>query len=232
MRFRKLRFRKLKRAVKSLTQWPVHVFLFHQVSDSFDPDTMKEGDWTQTDRFKSNILKLKKRYRFVSLPEARRLMSQRVRMRHYAVLTSDDGWASLKNILPWLESQGVPVTLFLNPGYFDGSHFREKPTERYLDWEYVKALAPSVTIGSHGWEHTDALKLSADEFRESIRQSTDVLEQLPGYVPYFCYTWGSFDENTDHILTEFGLTPVLIDREANYSDITRVHRELIDGVTL
>ena len=227
---------KVERRIKKRWLRPIHVFLFHQVSGQFDETTMKPGDWTQEAQFKENMLKLRKQYRFISFDEAYRKMRRDVfRMKDYAVLTADDGWASLKNILPWLKEQGIPVTLFLNPGYFDGAHFREKDTEKYLLQDDIDALAstfPLVTIASHGWDHTRATRQTEEEFRDSVRRSVQALESYPNYVPFFAYTYGSNSASTDRVLDEFGLVPVMIDKEANRDDLSRIHRELIDGIAL
>ena len=227
---------KLGRKLKKMRLRPIHVFLFHQVSDVFDESTMKRGDWTETGQFKRNIGILKDKYRFVSLEKACEMMRKDVfRFRRYAVLTSDDGWASLKGILPWLKEQGIPVTLFLNPRYFDGRHFREKETEKYLLQEDVDGLAawyPDVTVASHGWEHVRATDLTEEAFRDSVRASTKALKPCPNYIPFFAYTYGSRTSETDRVLRDSGLVPVLIDKETNRDDVTLIHRELLDGKIL
>ena len=157
------------------------------------------------------------------------------RFRDYAVLTSDDGWASLMNVLPWLAEQGIPVTLFLNPCYFDGVHFREKETERYLLSKDIRDICdtyPNVTYGMHGWEHIRATDHTVEEFRESVRSSFEALRDFPNFIPFFAYTYGSFDASHDHVLSEYGFIPVLIDKEKNVDDLSCIHRELLDGMVL
>lgn len=227
---------KLHRKVKKARLRPIRVFLFHQVSDAFDESTMKRGDWSETTRFKRNLLELKKEYTFVALEKAyAKMKKDKVRLRNFAVLTSDDGWASLENILPWLKEQKIPVTLFLNPGYFDGEHFREKPTERYLlkaDVDRISHNYPAVTFGLHGWEHIRATEQTEDEFRESVLKTLKALQAYPNFVPYFAYTYGSFGAVHNRILNEFDLVPVLIDKEKNVDDSSCIHRELLDGMKL
>ena len=227
---------KIHRKVKKARLRPIRVFLFHQVSDAFDESTMKRGDWSETTRFKRNLLELKKEYTFVTLEKAyAKMKKDKVRLRPYAVLTSDDGWASLNNILPWLHEQGVPVTLFLNPGYFDGQHFREKNTEKYLLTEDIQRISetyPNVSIGMHGWEHVRATDQSEAEFRASVEKTRDALVNYTSFVPYFAYTYGSFGAMHNRVLHEFGLIPVLIDREKNVDDLSCIHRELLDGMKL
>ena len=229
-------FKKAQRKIKRWRLRPISVFLFHQVSDSFDQATMKAGDWTQTGQFKRNVEQLLKEYRFIPLDEAyHKMQKDFLRRRKYAVLTSDDGWASLNDILPWLEERGIPVTLFLNPGYFDGEHFREKNTEKYLLQKDIDSLAsrfPHVSIGLHGWEHTRATEQDEKEFRENVTRSVQALKGLNGYIPFFAYTYGSFNAMTDRVLREFGLIPVAIDREKNVDDLSVIHRELLDGMKL
>lgn len=232
----KRKYRKAVKRIKKIRLRPISVFLFHQVSDTFDETTMKKGDWSSTGQFKHNMEVLQKEYCFIPLDQAYTRMKKDIfRFRKYAVLTSDDGWASLKNVLPWLKEKGIPVTLFLNPGYFDGKHFRVKETEKYLLKADIDALAqmyPNVTIGSHGWEHNRATEQSVVEFRQSVKASVEALNSYSNYVPFFAYTYGSSNPETDEVLQEFGLVPVMIDREKNVDVISLVHRELIDGITL
>jgi peptidoglycan/xylan/chitin deacetylase (PgdA/CDA1 family) len=222
---------KLKRRWTRLWIKPIRVFCFHQVSDVFDPDTMKECDWMQTEDFKKKILEFKQQYTFVSLEEAySHIADDRCRLKRYAVLTADDGWASLKSILPWLEEQQVPVTLFLNPFYMDGAHFREMETERYLLESDIRSISDTysgVSVGMHGWEHLDASKQSEDEFRKNVEQSIQALKGCKSFVPFFAYPWGRRNGMTDRVLKEFDVVPVLMDRMRNYNDASVIHRELL-----
>ena len=192
---------------------PIRIFCFHQVSDDFDKSTMYQDDWLQTDEFKERVTTLREQgYIFISLPDAHEhIRRDFIRSRKYAVLTADDGWASIKSILPWLNEQQIPITLFLNPAYLDGKHFRERDTEKYLLEKEVRNLHtqyPLLTIGSHGWEHIPAPKQTTQEFIESVNKSVEYLSKLPNYVPYFAYTWGWTWNYTNDILWKAHLTPV------------------------
>lgn len=226
----------IRRTFIHLRLRPIRVFLFHQVSDEFDKSTMNRSDWTKTDQFKKNIILLAKTYQFIPLDLAhKKLHRDFIRLKKYAVLTSDDGWASLGNILPWLKEQGIPVTLFLNPGYFDGRHFREKETERYLlqiDIENLSKAYPGVSIASHGWEHIRATYQDEESFQKSVLDSIKALKVFPNFIPFFAYTYGCSTAHTDEILKENGMTPVAIDGEKNWNDSSIIHRELLDGVIL
>lgn len=224
---------KIRRKWMKMRLQPIRVFCFHQVSDTFDESTMKECDWLQADAFKRIINDMRQKgYNFISLPEAHEKIKRDVfRSKKYVVLTADDGWASLKNILPWLNEQQIPISLFLNPGYFDGIHFREKETEKYLTEDEVKHLHeqfPLITIGLHGWEHMDATKQTDEEFKESIEQSVQYLSKLPNYIPYFAYTWGKHTEVNDSVLLKNNITPVLIMGGKNYNKSKFIDRELLN----
>lgn len=222
---------KLRKRWTRLWIKPVRVFCFHQVSDVFDSDTMKECDWMQTEAFKKKILAFKQQYTFVSLEEAYgHIANDKCRMKRFAVLTADDGWASVKSILPWLEEQQVPVTLFLNPFYMDGLHFREIETERYLlesDIRNICDMFSGVSVGMHGWEHADVSKQSEDEFRKNVEQSIQALKDCKSFVPFFAYPWGRRNGMNDRVLKEFDVVPVLMDRMRNYNDVSAIHRELL-----
>lgn len=223
--------KKVRRRWTRIRLHPIRVFCFHQVSDEFEPDTMEKSDWIQTEEFKKCIVALKKKYTFISLPEGTAHLKQDIhRLKEYAVLTADDGWASLKNILPWLAEQNIPVALFVNPAYMRGDGYRERDTEKYLTMEELKYYVTScknLSIALHGWEHKDMSSFSELEFQEDVAKTKKALSSFLGYIPYYAYPWGKHNSMNDRILREHSLTPVLMDGEKNYSDSLLIHRELL-----
>lgn len=223
---------KIWHKLEKLRLQPIRVFCFHQVSDEFEPDTMMECDWTQTDLFKQHILELKKKYTFISLTDAtEHIKHDYIRVKKYAVLTADDGWASLKNVIPWLAEQDVPVTLFINPAYLDGKHYRKKETERYLshkDMFFILKSFNNISLALHGWEHKDVTLMNELEFRNSIEKSLNNLQEYSKSIRFYAYTWGKHNNMYDNILKEYSLIPVLMDGMKNYNDTHYIHRELLD----
>ncbi len=123
---------KIKRKWMKLRLQPIRVFCLHHVCEQFDADTMYACDWMALDEFKQKINALRSQgYQFISLSEAyNHLKKNRFRRKKYAVLTFDDGYKSLKEVLPWLEEQKIPATLFINGKYLDGKSYRETPNEQ------------------------------------------------------------------------------------------------------
>ena len=220
----------IHRKLLKLRLQPIRVFCFHQVSDTFDSSTMYPGDWLQTDEFKKRVISLQDQgYTFISLTDAHEhIKHDFIRTYKYAVLTADDGWASLKNILPWLSEQRIPIMLFINGKYLDGKSYRDNPKEQYLTKEELFALtSPLIEIGSHGWIHLDASKISADEFKQIIEQNIKLLQTHPRYVPFHAYTWGRYTKGSNSVLTQMNITPVLMDGMKNYDEPHIIHRELL-----
>ena len=182
------------------------------------------------DEFKQKVQKMQQDgVKFISLTEAyNKITNDKFRNRKYAVLTFDDGNASLKEILPWLEKQHIPVTLFINGKYLDGKSFRDSPKEQYLNKEELFALtSPFIEIGSHGWTHFDASNISVDEFKLIIEQNIKLLQTHPRYVPFHAYTWGRYNRGCNSVLTQMSITPVLMDGMKNYNEPHIIHRELL-----
>ena len=216
--------------ITKLRLQPIHVFCMHHVCNVFDAESMNKGDWMQIDEFKQKVQKMQQDgVKFISLTEAyNKITNDKCRNNKYAVLTFDDGYASLKEILPWLEEQHIPATLFINGKYLDGKSFRDSPKEQYLNKEDLFALtSPFIEIGSHGWEHLDASKISADEFKLIIEQNIQLLHTHPRYVPFHAYTWGRYTKGSNSVLTQMNITPVLIDGMKNYNNRNVMHRELL-----
>ena len=229
---------------------PIPIFVFHSVSEGYNPLFWWECDWTQSDLFKQNILKLKRLYKFISLPEAHRhLKEDNIRFEKFAVLTADDGYRSLLGILPWLEEKKIPISLFINSCYLDKESWSEineeqaKRTNPGVDMQHdvcpylymskeelFDITSEYVTIGLHGHKHTDAIKLSTEDFIHNVKECKEILSQHPRYIPYYAYTWGHHNDNTDAILKDLELIPVLTSGSKNYKNT--LDRICIDGISL
>ena len=208
---------------------PIRVFCMHHVCEKFDANSMHESDWMSLIDFENRVSSLQNQgVHFISLDEAyRHIKYDSFRFRKYAVLTFDDGYASLMEVLPWLEEHGVPCVLFINGKYLDGISYRDNPEERYLSQNKLFQISnPLVEIGSHGWEHTDACKVKQEELEANIKKNTMVLCSHPRYIPFHAFPWGRFNDSALKLLNRERITPVLMDGMKNYTDSRFIHREL------
>lgn len=208
---------------------PIRVFCLHHICEHFDSDAMYACDWMALDEFKQKIISLRNQgYQFISLTDAyEHLKKDRFRYKKYAVLTFDDGYKSLLEVLPWLEEQKIPATLFINGKYLDGESYRETPKEQYLTYDELFSLTnPLIEIGHHGWEHTAATEMTEEELLESLQKNIEVLSTHPRYIPFWAYTWGQHTKSNDKCLLINGIIPVLIEGNKNYRWIGSIDREI------
>ena len=221
---------KIQREWVKLRLQPIRVFCLHHVCAKFDAGSMNACDWMKIDEFKKKVLAFQKDgVEFISLTDAyKHICNDRIRSIKYAVLTFDDGYASLKEILPWLKEQKIPATLFINGKYLDGKSYRKKPKEQYLTKDELFALAsPLIEIGSHGWEHVRATGQTEAEFNESIAKNIGILCKHPRYIPFHAYTYGAHSAFTEEVLQKNKLLSVLVDGVKNYNNKQVIHRELL-----
>lgn len=223
-------FDRLHRKWIKLRLQPIRVFCLHHVCEKFDAQSMYPCDRMALDEFKQKIHDMiEQRYQFISLTEAyNHLNNDWFRRKKYAVLTFDDGYKSLLEVLPWLEEQNIPVTLFINGKYLDGVSYRENSKELYLTHGELFALAsPLIEIGHHGWEHTDATKMTDEELRDSLQRNIEVLSSHPRYIPFWAYTWGHHNDTSDSYLMKMNIVPVVITGGKNYLYKGYLDRELL-----
>ncbi len=209
---------------------PIRVLCFHQVSEVFDSAKMWDCDWMSTTRFIQLVEEIQSDgYTFISLKEAHQHLEKDIfRRRKYAVLTADDGSKTLNNIMPWLQSKHIPLTIFINGSYLDGKTYRESPSEEYLTEEEVFALIDNdIEIGNHSWDHRDLSNMTKAEFEQSIRKNVGLLSTHPCYIPFWAYPYGSHTKISDKILKDHGIVPVLLNGEKNYNNPNIINREVL-----
>ena len=91
--------------LSKLTLRPIRVYCLHHVCKQYKPNFMYKDDWVGIDDFKNKINNLREKgVIFISLTSALDLIKKDIfRLKKYAVITFDDGYKSLDEILPWLE---------------------------------------------------------------------------------------------------------------------------------
>lgn len=222
---------KIRRKWMKIRLQPIRVFCIHQISDVFDPKSMWECDWMSTIDFKSRINELQREYTFISMSEAyAKLIHDTFRLKKYAVLTADDGWASILNVIPWIAEQNIPLMLFINPLYLDGIHKQEREAEQLLtkkELENILETYPNVSIASHGWTHIDTLRISNKEFEDSMLKSEDALSLFPRKESFYAFTYGHFKPEYIQILNNENLIPVIINGDKNYTYKGVIDRECL-----
>ena len=221
---------KICRKWQKIRLQPIRVFCLHHVCEQFDADAMYACDWMALDAFKQKIYALRSQgYQFISLTAAYEYLKKDwIRSKKYAVMTFDDGYRSLQEILPWLEEQQIPATLFINGKYLDGKSYRNNANEKYLMHDELFSLSsPFIEIGSHGYEHIDASKMDDEDFRKHIDLNIEILQSHPRYVSFHAYTWGLHTTETNDILKSLRIIPVYINGMKNYNEIKSIHRELL-----
>ena len=221
--------KKIRRKWMKLRLQPIRVFCLHHVCEQFDAEAMYPCDWMALDEFKKKIIALRSQgYQFISLTDAYEYLKKDwFRRKKYAVLTFDDGYKSLKEVLPWLEEQKIPATLFINGKYLDGKSYRETPKEQYLTYDELFALtSPLIEIGHHGWEHKSVNEMSKAELIDSIQKNIEILSSHLQYIPYWAYTYGIHNQNLDATLSNNGMTLVLVNGGRNYKWKGSITREL------
>lgn len=224
---------KIHRKLLHIRLQPIRVYCIHVVSDSYDPSTTWECDWLQTDVFKNRILEFRRKgILFISLSEAYEKIKQDLfRYTKYAVLTADDGDMSMLGILPWLEEQKIPITLFVCPAYLKGEipsdKKQRKPYMTYRDLNDLVNNYPIVSIASHSYKHDMIPSLSADAFIEDLNMAEDQLSKYSNKIPFYAYPGGHYTLYANEQVQKLGLIPVYCDGLANYNDNNCIHREIM-----
>lgn len=243
---------RLSRKIRSFWLKPIDIFVFHKVGKEYQPLYGGVEDWTEIRLFEKNIVRLQEKYEFISLEEAYLHLKKDVfRFKRYAALTVDDGYQAVMEILPWLESKGIPITLFLSVKYLDGKSYdpwfdkcwadiAEEKKKTLVGGMYIqkwhldseKLVSDNVTLSIHGYGHDDVSVFAKDDFEVYVDKCLAGLKSHPRFAGFYAYTWGRHSVVTDTVLHEKGLVPLLCDDSRNWVFDGALHRICIDGKEL
>lgn len=113
-----------------------------------------------------------------------------------AALTFDDGLVdNLRDLVPVLEDEAVPATVFVVSGWLGQEH-PDAPGTRIMTAEELRSLSErGVEIGAHTVTHPDVTALSFEETLDEMSRSRADLSAITGTdVSSFAYPYGRADE--------------------------------------
>ena len=137
------------------------------------------------------------------------------------IITFDDGYESVyKYAYPIIKSREIPITIFV---------IDEKVgTEGYLSWNQLKEMEESglVDVYTHGLDHEDSTKLSAEELLNRVNIAEDNLIMALGISnrpKVFAYPYGKYTDEQLSLLKENGYIQNLMDDKTNVSSKTDLY---------
>jgi len=149
-----------------------------------------------TDRFRQQMRSLKDGgFQVVPLEE---ILSGKADGRSVAI-TFDDGWRdNFENAFPALKEFGLTATIFCIADRID------QPD--YLTLTQARAMRQQgIELGSHTVSHPKLNSLDREGKKREILGSKKMLEEkLRGPVPFFCYPYGIYDNETLRAVREAG----------------------------
>jgi peptidoglycan/xylan/chitin deacetylase (PgdA/CDA1 family) len=146
-------------------------------------------------------------YELVSFGElARRAAEDRASGR--AALTFDDGLVdNLETLVPLLQAEGAPATVFVVTGWLGQSHPAAPWTRLLTESEVREVSRQGVEIGAHTHTHPDLTTLPRARAREELERSRVALQELTGAaVDLAAYPFGNANDDTRAAAREAGLS--------------------------
>jgi len=123
-------------------------------------------------------------------------------MRHYAVITFDDGFSDFyKNAFPVLKNMNFNATIFLPTGFVNRERKRFNGRE-CLTWEEIRTLSNrGIQFGSHTVYHHQLYVLDREKIEIELKQSKEDIEQNIGQkIDIFSYPYAFPEQNTEFVI--------------------------------
>jgi peptidoglycan/xylan/chitin deacetylase (PgdA/CDA1 family) len=116
------------------------------------------------------------------------------------LLTADDGWKSQLNILPVLEKEKAPMTLYIYPLVI---HDKQK---QYMTPAELRSIRrnPWLDFGCHSYDHISMKKLNDKSLQRQVVSSRLKLDRLLGReLPTFAYPYGVSDKKAEKFTMKY-----------------------------
>lgn len=188
----------------------VPVLMYHKVNP--DPETGNLGLRVPPAEFDRQMKYLAEQgYQSVSLQEVRNFILEGEPLPpRPVVITFDDGYRdNYTYALPILEKYGFTATVFVvvnTIGKVNKFDLGVQPVNQMMSWSELRDMAGrGITIGAHTMDHPHLSDVAADKALYQIRESKAALEKGLGLpVKYFCYPYGSYNQEVKKMVEECG----------------------------
>ena len=161
------------------------------------------------------------------------LQGQSLLPRRACVLTFDDCYRDLLDILPFLRANSISAIAFAVSGAVGAKAFWNKPMSAQLPLLSVRELmelqASEVEIGAHSRSHQQLNLLDIHEAHEEIVGSiVDIKNRGLKSPRFFAYPYGEYSQQiqdiirTAGIIAAFSINPGIVNRESDPTAISRI----------
>lgn len=217
----------------------IPVLIYHKIPS--DNSEAPSQTVIRLDQFKEQMKYLHDEgYTTYSIDELIQFMRGPVIPEKSVVLTFDDGWKSVKNVLPVLNEYGFKASFFIITDRGIGGE--------HLEWEDIIEISknPNFEIGSHSathpadgsnnlitWLQGGTSGKDGQDVRTEIETSKKTLEEkLQKNIKYLAWPAGWYNENLIQIAKKAGYQGLLtVDQGVNvrHGNIYKIKRVFING---
>ncbi len=179
------------------------------------------------DDFKQQIGFLQKNdYKIISLVEFLDRKEQGLSLKKYIAITCDDGYVGLGEIVEFLYTKNIPITIFW-PSGVEGDMLRlsngvEHKILSHQGMHEILEKFQNVTLGSHGVTHRELTKISGEDMENELRQSLEDIKNFPRNISMVAYPRGKYNEKVLDTAKRLGYRAGFTTREGGVDTQTPV----------
>jgi peptidoglycan/xylan/chitin deacetylase (PgdA/CDA1 family) len=139
-------------------------------------------------------------------------------------ITFDDGWRSNYKLLPFIEKNQVPITIFLTTGFVGTNrkpapitiHMKKsleegnieyslEPERTMLNIEEIKEMSNHINFQAHGVNHYPSTLISEVSLKSELVESKVYIEEITGNPVYaFAYPYNRANEKVAKVVESCG----------------------------
>ncbi len=194
----------------------ISVICYHSISKNSNKYSISKKEFIR------QVNKIKKSSNFINLQTLEETLRGNCKVRFGVLLTFDDGYEDIKNVIPFIVKNKIPAVLFVLSDPKNPDRDEIDNNFKLLSISEIKKLKKlGIEIGCHSATHADFSSLSNSEIKKEVIDAKNDLEKKLGInVDYFAYPKGFYSKELTNAVKKAGFKGAFAVKSGNVTSST------------